>query len=380
MEAYGMAGEGGRELRRYERCFGEMMRVIGVEKAKLNTEKANFDGLTRQLEGKLQQIRDYSSSLEGKVDSLAQLEATILQNKFRSHPTISVTEFLISHGIFTDGSSSIHDKLQEFTGAFYSFDLSNALKALTLEQTTSSSPETGLNLINAAISEITNHRFKVIDRESSLCFLSETVLFACGPTAKSCYVTDAECRIIPSEMKQARKFHGLVKFGERVYAFGGMKKSADDLKTWESFNLKGEVWDKSGKMQARRFANPAVIGNKIYLAGGYAKTPIEEFNPETELFRPINCPVPIRHCGIALSINNSLVVLSSDGVTHCSGDFEVISQTPMHRFPASLQLFSVVAPLWSGDKYYLLVTDGREHVKLTVRAEPTWHAEVSEVS
>ena len=144
---------------------------------------------------------------------------------------------------------------------------------------------------------------------------------------------------------------------------------------------KALIWrGKSGKMKSRRFANPAVIGTKIYLAGGYADySTIEELTPETERFRPIPCSVPIRHCGSALSVNNTLVVLSSEGITRCSEDFAVILQTPLLGFSSALQFFSVVNPLWSGDACYLLVTAGLEYVRLSVRAKTAWEPEVREV-
>lgn len=379
MRAYAVARQGYEELRRYEMCFGTTMAAIETEKGKLSGEKADLEGFLGQLEGKVGLIRDYLQAISGKIDSFAQLEVNLERVKYFSHPRVPIQDFLASNGLTSDGSSTIHSKLAEVTGSFYHFDLSSALKALTLIPTASSFAQAGLKLINAAASEIANSKSKVVTRESSLCFLSESQLFACGPTAKACFITETGQRVLPSAMTEARRHHGLVKYGERVFAFGGVKRSSSDIRTWESLDLDRERWEKGGEMQPRRFANPTVIGAKIYLAGGYAKNPIEEFDPATCLFRPIPCSVPIRHFGIALSLNQCLVVLSGEGVTRCSENFAQISQTPLHQFPASLQLFSVVAPLWSGEAYFLLVTEGHRHVKLTVSASAEGEPEVCEV-
>ena len=384
LKAFGRAKEGLQELHRYETFFREIYADVKEEKKKVIQEKNKFDLFFAQIEEKMLKIREYAESLEGKISGFSRLEAILEKMKYQTDPRDQIREFLLQNRIFPDGNSTISDKLSEFSSPSYTVDLPSALSSLSLSpvpvsETLETSSISAIRLLSIASNEIITNTSGVLTKESSLCVVSSRKLFACGPTKSACYITETGCEEIKEEMMEPRKHHGLVLLNDRVYAFAGVKGKSKDVKTWESFTIATGSWEKVGKMRPRRFTNPAVIKGKIYLAGGFADNPLEEFDPVTGNFRIIDNFPSIRHLGVGLAFNDCLVVLSHQGITRCNEDFSKFMNI-FPGMPASRQMFSVVAPVWDGEAYYLLLTEGNKHVTVAVRDTATWEPEVREVA
>jgi hypothetical protein len=109
---------------------------------------------------------------------------------------------------------------------------------------------------------------------TNLCVLPEGNLFIAGyhfPLKGTCYIYDPRSNTIENipDLNKPRGFIGLIYYKYFVYAFGGIGKHSNNMKTAHKFDMKHRCWKRIHDMSvARSYPQCIVIENLIYIIGG----------------------------------------------------------------------------------------------------------------
>jgi N-acetylneuraminic acid mutarotase len=142
--------------------------------------------------------------------------------------------------------------------------------------------------------------------------------------------------------------HGyqVVANGNYIYAFGGFTYSEEHKPKWKSidavdrYDIAKNEWTTIARLTTPRSSNQSiVVGNKVYLVGGWDSTPlkpndyegtflshIDIFDLETETVSeaPYKMPLPLRRAFTAVEYNGKMLLMG--GLGQGSSHFELISK------------------------------------------------------
>jgi hypothetical protein len=110
-----------------------------------------------------------------------------------------------------------------------------------------------------------------------------------------------------------------------VYAFGGIGKDKQALKTVEQFNVKANVWRGIANLNiARSSASGSVMGDHLYVFGGTNESTIERFNLKSSMVKiveqfellDVKLPLSASEIGIIPFTDQELILIGGFGGAH----------------------------------------------------------------
>lgn len=107
----------------------------------------------------------------------------------------------------------------------------------------------------------------------------------------------------------------------------------------------GSIVSKPGMLNARKKFATAVVGGKIYIAGGACRTAVvEEYDPNSETWRVVASAPRKRYGCIGASVNGVLYVIGGLKIGACSS--RAVSGAQANVYTSSMDLYDVKSREW----------------------------------
>jgi hypothetical protein len=164
---------------------------------------------------------------------------------------------------------------------------------------------------------------------TNLCVLPEGNLFIAGyhfPLNGTCYIYDPRRNTIENiqELDIARGFIGLIYYQYCVYAFGGIGKHSNNMRTAHKFDLRRRYWSRIKDMNLERNLPQCIaIENMIYIIGG-GNNSIERYDPYEDCYKFIHHVSLLDSEGVACCIEDKIYYIGNTSYQIFSRDFQEI--------------------------------------------------------
>ena len=322
---------GPQEFRRDRQIASFMSECITRELGRLDSHQISYDEALSELKSRVADLELHGQELARRRAALREAHLQMSPEHY-SRPASETLRQL--------GATDSH--LPELP--LLSFDKETALQALLLQP---AEVNWALAKLTWAAAELQTPNF----HEASLCWIDDKALVTGGAGSRAAWMLTRRAKEQLQDMREERMSHGVVRYQDWVYVFGGRIGTSSAVKSWERYSLIPRTWDRHGSMkEERRFFSPGVHQGKIYLAGGLCES-IEVFDPVSERFTWVAKGLPSRLGGLVLSLSDQLLVLFDKGI-YCLGAQPAFVAK---EHGVSVQMHSLTTALYTDAAAYLLV-------------------------
>jgi hypothetical protein len=143
-----------------------------------------------------------------------------------------------------------------------------------------------------------------------LCRFSEdTLMIAGGIWNNACGKINLKAKAYTATkpMVSTRAYHGMIKYADTVYSFGGQGQSGF-YRTFEQYVSDAAGWTQGNMARDMYHVNAACVKDKIFLTD-YVSTLIECFTPATSAFKSLSFPLPNASQYSALVYDSDILVV-----------------------------------------------------------------------
>ena len=205
----------------------------------------------------------------------------------------------------------------------------------------------------------------------ALCQFSEDTLMVAGGTwSNNCGTINMKSKVYTATklMVSVRAYHGMIKFDEKMYSFGGQHPGGIN-QTFEQYTSETTGWTQ-GNMARPMYYVCAVRGkDKIFLAD-HVSTLIECFTPATNAFKTLSFALPAANQFSVLVYDSGLlVILKGPTVITCKVQADENLQE-VSRTTNDVGTWHVwLSPVKLGNTHYFFNYSGRRVYSVELRNE-----------
>lgn len=322
---------GSQKFRRDWQVAKSMNERISLELSRLDSHQISYDEALSELQKQMASLELHGQELARRRTALREAQLQMSAEHY-SRPASEVLRQL----------GATDNCLPELS--LLSFDKEAALQALQLQPV---EVNWALAKLTWAAKELQTPNF----HEASLCWIDDKAFVTGGTGSRAAWLLTRRTKEQLQDMREERMSHGVVRYQDWVYVFGGRIGISTAVKSWERYSLVSLTWDRHGSMkEERRFFSPGVHQGKIYLAGGLCQS-IEVFDPVLERFSWVAKGLPDRRGGLVLSVSDQLIILFDKGIYRLGGQPAYVAK----EHGVCVQMHSLTTVLYMDQASYCLV-------------------------